>query len=124
MVGGRSPYLAGYAFEAKVRDRLRAKSYHVVRQHGSAFPDLYCLPKKEDTTNKPLSFAEIFDMRPLIIECKKAKYLSKEEKLGLAALKPFGTVLVAYPELNKNDKRMTDVVLADPSDYKEITRLY
>jgi len=51
MVGGRTPYRKGYAFEHKVRKALRKHGWAVRRSHGSAFPDLICYKRLKDTFN-------------------------------------------------------------------------
>lgn len=110
MSGGRRPYKIGYAWECLVRKRLEERGYLVFRRHQSAFPDLICIPHRD----KP--------QHVFFVECKKKKYLSKEEKLGAQSLSLHGDFLVAYPERSMVDRRRNDAVLATV-DYKEVWRL-
>jgi Holliday junction resolvase len=97
MTGGRSPYRKGYRFETRVRKYLESQGFLVIRQHGSAFPDLLAYPD-------PNGDLHLYDTLGIcFVECKVRKYLSREEK---ERFKPFSlraNCFVAHPEKNSVD---------------------
>lgn len=109
---GRRPYLKGYAFETKVRKTLEKYGYKVFRQRGSAFPDLICL----STQDQARTSVEEDLGQAVIIECKVRKYLTPEERSGLASFNRHAEVYVCYPEPCPNNLRKTLLVFARPSE--------
>lgn len=117
-------YEKGYRFEAKTRKAMQGLGYKVIRQHKSAFPDLICL-KPFYFSKKPIrDWETMVDLgeKPIIIECKYNKYISKKERERFKEWAPHGRCLIAYPQRNTHDRRMVDVVICD-LDYKEVARL-
>ena len=88
----------GSRFERKVKKMLEEKGYFVVKQSASIFPDLIVIAP----------FRVVY-----LIECKVAKYLSKEEKKRFDELKKYGVCRIAYPKKCLHDKRKTEIVLCD-----------
>jgi len=86
MAGGAAPRRKGDNFERLVKKLLISKGFFCVRQPRSAFPDLIAV-------RKIVQSPELF-----FIECKMAKYLSKDERSDLKDLadKFAGRALVAY----------------------------
>ena len=72
-------YRIGYQFQNRVKKYLNTKGWHVITQPKSAFPDHLCWKWDgallETTIHNPRYSYEI-----IFVECKVAKYLSKEEK--------------------------------------------
>ena len=77
--------LKGDNFERRVKKHLQSSDNYVIRQSASAFPDLVVISKKG----------------VLFIECKVAKYISKDEKEALIKLKELGDVCIAYNKKGK-----------------------
>lgn len=124
MTGGRSPYKKGYRFECVVRRALERYHYKVIRQHGSAFPDLIAVRPTIMMHDPPIPLM-LFELGPvLFIECKSAKYLSREEKDGLVALGVYWAEgIVAYPDSHVFDLRKKVIVFAKPDKYQTHVRL-
>ena len=107
----------GTRFERRAKKKLEDLGYYVVRNRQSSFkcrgenqfPDLVALRTIGQT--------------PMLIECKVAKYISKEERRKFEHLQNFALCYVAYPVKNTLDKRKTDIVFARYNDYKEVFRL-
>lgn len=90
MTGGAAPYRKGREFENRVKRHLEQQGWFVVRQAGSAFPDLIGVPPK--TTNKSVmtsaksggvGYRNEFIRRTgddmYAIECKMCGYMSSPE---------------------------------------------
>ena len=93
----------GSRFERRVKKILEEKGYFVIKQSASIFPDLIAIAP----------FRVVY-----LIECKVAKYISKEEKNRFDELKKYGVCRVAYPKKCLHDKRKTEIILCD-LDYNE-----
>ena len=71
---------------------LEKNGWYVVRQGKSAFPDLICIKKPDESWESiPREFAEV-----KFVECKMNKYLSKEEKEKIEELKKMALCFVAW----------------------------
>lgn len=66
-----NPYRIGYAFEYRIRKFLEKNNYFIIRSGKSRFPDGVALSVDSFVADLPAKF---------LFECKKNKYLSKEEK--------------------------------------------
>jgi Holliday junction resolvase len=78
-------YIKGYNFQQRVKKYMAKLGWNVIVRPRSAFPDLHCWKKD------PLYGTELYMI--IEIECKTNKYLSKEEKEKVNALKKQGTII-------------------------------
>jgi Holliday junction resolvase len=89
----------GTVFERRVVGYLKNRGYYAIRQGSSRFPDIIAIKLGCDS---------------LIIECKINKYISKEEKNKLKDMSTkYGTVMVAYRDIDPIDKRKTKIIFTD-----------
>lgn len=114
--GGRSPYKRGYAFEAKVRDWLKERGYHVLRQHNSAFPDLLVI-----SPVWPAWIPTLPTRLPVFIECKVGKKLRPDEIDRFGPYKSYGKCYLAHPEVSANGLHY--IVFKDAFTGEEVCRL-
>lgn len=110
-----TPYQRGYTFERKTKAALEKAGYMVLRSGKSKFPDLIALSHIRDPT-----IHYKVQHQPLVIECKKGKYITRDEREKFKAWEGRGVLLVAYPKLNPGKK--TDIIFCD-LNYHEVMRL-
>lgn len=111
-----SSKIKGYDLERRVVNKFKELGYYAKRniqasfkyKHAVQFPDVIVIP--------PITS----EKRPMFIECKVGKYLSKEEKAKFKELEQYGDVYVCWREKIKN---RINLVFGQPEDYKEIFRL-
>lgn len=101
----------GARLERELKEKLNKMGYLVIRQAASQFPDLIALHNLKTNPTNP---------KPLLIECKTNKYLTKPEKEALENLNCYGMPCIAYPIKEHNRK----IIVLCNTKYKEFWRIY